>query len=98
MLNILGYMVDRADLGVAVEAADRVLLDVAVAAVDLDGLLGRFDGEAARDQLRLGGGQREGLAGVLLERGAPGQQAGGLDLVREVGDLRLDRLERRDRL
>ena len=76
LLDLVGALADREDLGVAVEAADRVLLDVAVAAVDLDRLLGRPDREAAGDQLRLGGGQGERLAGVLLQRGAPGRAAG----------------------
>ena len=98
LLDLVGALADREDLGVAVEAADRVLLDVAVAAVDLDRLLGRSDREAAGDQLRLRGGEGERLAGVLLQRGAPGEQAGGLDLGGEVGDLRLDRLELGDRL
>ena len=62
LLHLVGALADREDLGVAVEAADRVLLDVAVAAVDLDGLLGRADREPAGDQLRLRGGQRERLA------------------------------------
>ena len=34
LLDLVGALADREDLGVAVEAADRVLLDVAVAAVD----------------------------------------------------------------
>src|SRR4051794_27582902 len=39
LLDLVGALADGEDLRVAVEAADRVLLDVAVAAVDLDGLL-----------------------------------------------------------
>src|SRR6187549_2643516 len=74
LLDLVGALADREDLGVAIEAADRVLLDEAVAAVDLHRLLGRFDREAAGDQLRLGGGEGERLAGVLLQRGPPGQQ------------------------
>src|SRR5262245_47994958 len=59
LLHLVGALADGEDLGVAVEAADRVLLDVAVAAVDLDGLLGRADGESACDQLGLSRGQGE---------------------------------------
>src|SRR6201999_3675250 len=65
LLHLVGALADRQDLGVAVEAADRVLLDVAVAAVDLDGLLGAAHGQPAGLQLRLRGGHREVAAGVL---------------------------------
>src|SRR6185369_1173878 len=47
LLHLVGALADREDLGVAVEAADGVLLDVAVAAVDLHGLLGRTHREPA---------------------------------------------------
>src|SRR5215207_3312038 len=98
LLHLVGALADREDLGVAVEAADRVLLDVAVAAVDLDGLLGGAHGEPAGLELGLGGGEAEGLAGVLLEGGLVGEQARGLDLGRHVGELGLDRLVLGDRL
>src|SRR5215204_2068636 len=65
LLDLVGALADGEDLGVAVEAADGVLLDVAVAAVDLDGLLGAADREPAGLELGLGGRQREVLAGVL---------------------------------
>ena len=65
---------------VAVEPADRVLLDIAVAPVDLDGLLGRPHGEAAGDQLRLGGRERERLAAILEQGRAVDEESGGLDL------------------
>ena len=66
LLDLVGALADREDLRVAVEAADRVLLDVAVAAVDLHGLLGAAHRQAAGLELRLGGGQREVAPGVLL--------------------------------
>jgi hypothetical protein len=66
--------------------------------VDLDGLVGRVDGEPAGLQLRLGGSQAEVLALVLQPGGAVGQQPGGLDLGSEIGELGPDRLELRDRL
>ena len=72
LLDLVGALADREDLGVAVEAADRVLLDVAVAAVDLDRLLGRPDREPAGDQLRLGGGEGERLA-ARPSRARPGR-------------------------
>src|SRR3954451_13549716 len=42
-LDLAGALEDRVDLGVAVPALDRVLAGVAVAAEDLDGLLGDPD-------------------------------------------------------
>src|SRR6476469_10571920 len=53
LLDLVGALADREDLRVAVEAAHGVLLDVAVAAVYLHGLLGAADGEAAALELRL---------------------------------------------
>src|SRR5918994_7451792 len=72
LLHLVGALADREDLGVAVEAADRVLLDVAVAAVDLHGLLRRAHREPTGLQLRLGGSERERPSRVLLERGLVG--------------------------
>src|SRR5438874_10654202 len=69
LLDLVGPLADREDLCVSVEAADRVLLDVAVAAVDLDRLLARAHGEPAGLQLCLSGREREALATVLLDRG-----------------------------
>ena len=48
LLHLVGALADGEDLGVAVEAADGVLLDVAVAAVDLHGLLARPSPRAGR--------------------------------------------------
>ena len=69
LLDLVGALADGEDLRVAVEAAHRVLLDVAVAAVDLHGLLGAAHRQAAGLELGLGGGQREVPARVL--RAAP---------------------------
>src|SRR5918992_4338632 len=80
LLDLIGALADGEDLRVAVEAADGVLLDVAVAAVDLHRLLGRAHRQAARLQLRLRRRQAEGAAGVLLARRLVGQEPGGLDL------------------
>ena len=71
---------DRQDLGVSVEAADGVFLYEAVAAVDLDRLLGGPDCQATGDQFCLGGGEGEVLPAVLFDRGLVGQEPGGLDL------------------
>src|SRR5947207_11440799 len=85
LLDLVGALADGEDLGVAIEAADGVLLDVAVAAVDLHSLLRRPHGEAAGDQLRLGGREGEGLAAVLEDRRPVDEQARGLALRRDVG-------------
>src|SRR6188472_251542 len=98
LLHLVGALADGEDLGVAIEAADRILLDEAVAAMDLYRLLRRPDREAAGNQLCLGSGEGERRARVLLQRRSPGEQAGRLDLSREIGDLGLDRLELGDRL
>src|SRR5450756_380712 len=47
LLDLVGALADREDLRVAIEAAHRVLLDEAVAAVYLHGLLGAAHGQAA---------------------------------------------------
>ena len=59
LLDLVGPLADREDLRVAVHAADRVLLDVAVAAVDLHGLVGAAHRQAAGLELRLRGGEAE---------------------------------------
>ena len=98
LLYLVRALPDRQDLRVAVEAADRILLDVPVAAVDLHRLLGGPDRKPTADQLRLGGGERVPLAPILLHRGPVGEQPRGLDLRGDVRDLALDRLVLGDRL
>src|SRR5579884_2766776 len=66
LLHLVGALADGQDLGVAVEAAHGVLLDEAVATVDLHGLLGRAHGQPPGLELGLGGGERELTLGVLL--------------------------------
>jgi len=53
------------DLGVAVEAADRIPLDVAVAVMDLHGLVGGPHRQPPALELRLGGGEGEVGPGLL---------------------------------
>src|SRR5918996_1554425 len=77
LLDLVRALADREDLGVAVETADRVLLDVAVAAVDLHRLLAAAHRQPPRLELRLRGGEREAAAGVLEQRRLVGEQAGG---------------------
>src|ERR1700710_1793224 len=79
-LDLAGPLVELHDLCVAHQFLDRVLLDEAVAAVDLDGVGGdlhrRVGGEA------LGHRGDAAVADALgeQERGGPGQQAAPLDL------------------
>src|SRR5689334_2916788 len=62
LLYLVRALADGEDLGIAVEAADGILLDVAVAAVDLHGFVGGAHREAACLELRLCRGQAELLA------------------------------------
>src|SRR3954471_14657522 len=98
LLNLIRPLADREDLRVAVEATDRVLLDVAVAAVDLHRLVGCLHCQSPRLQLRLRRDEAEVAPLVLQPSRLVREQSGCLDLGREVGQLRLDRLEARDRL
>src|SRR5256885_10146424 len=93
LLDLVGALADRQDLRVAVEAAHRVLLDVAVAAVDLHGLLARPHREPSRLELGLRRREAEVAARVLLERGLVDEQAPCLDLGANVRVLGLDGLE-----
>src|SRR5439155_7650158 len=80
LLDLVGALADREDLGVAVEAAHGILLDVPVAAVDLHRLLGAAHGQAPRLELGLGGREGEVVLGVLLASGLVHEQARRLDL------------------
>src|SRR4051794_32167628 len=78
LLNLIRALADREDLRVAVEAADRVLLDEAIAAMDLNRLFACANGHAPRLELRVGSGEREGAALVLQPRGLVREHARGL--------------------
>src|SRR5690348_5189176 len=69
LLHLVGALADGEDLRVAVHAAHGVLLDVAVAAVDLHGLLRAAHRQTPRLQLGLRGRQREVAPLVLEPRG-----------------------------
>src|SRR3954466_8986439 len=84
LLYLIRPLADREDLRVAVEAADRVLLDVAVAAVDLHRLVGRLDCQPSGLQLRLRCHQAEVAPLILEPCGLVGKQTSRLDLRGQV--------------
>src|SRR5882757_3588901 len=80
-LDLARAFEQRVDLGVAVPLLDREVAAVAVAAADLDRLLGDLDRDFARFQLghRAFGFLELAAVAALPER-APDQRAGGFDL------------------
>src|SRR3954471_15300181 len=97
-LDLRGALADQQQRRVAVEALDLVLLRVAVAAVDAEALLDALLAGLGGEQLGHPGLEVGALAGVLHPRRFAGDEAGGLDLRRHVGELELDRLVLGDRL
>src|ERR1700759_3092599 len=97
-LDLGGPLADQKERGVTVEALDLVLLRVAVAAVDAEGVLDVFLAGLRGEELRHPGLEVGALAGVLHPRRLAGDQAGALEPRRHVGDLELDRLVLADRL
>src|SRR5436305_14645532 len=93
LLDLAGALVDLGDAGVAEVALDVVLLGVAVAAVDLQRLVGDPLGHLGGEQLGLGGFEGVALLVLLGPRRLPGEQAGGVELGRHVREVELDRLE-----
>src|SRR5215204_7771608 len=91
-LDLGGALPDQQQRCVAVEPLDLVLLGVAVAAVDAEGLLDDLLAGLRREQLGHSGLYVRALARVLHASGLERQQPGGLDLGAHVGELELDRL------
>src|SRR6266540_3573266 len=92
-LDLARALEQGVDLGVAVPFLDREVADVAVAAADLDRLLGDLDRHLAG--LELGHrafGPGELAAVAALPQRLPDQRPGGLDLGRHVGQHEGDRL------
>src|SRR2546423_1898814 len=96
-LHVGSALVDRADLGVAPELLDGVVLDEAVAAVEFNRTRGDSFRDARRVELRHRGLLDEGESGVLHARGVVDQKARGLDVGRHLRELELDGLELVDR-
>src|SRR5882757_6063749 len=91
-LDLGGPLADQEERGIAVEALDLVLLRVAVATVDAEGVLDVFLPRLRGQELRHAGLEVGALAGVLHPRRFAGDQAGRLQARRHVGELELDRL------
>src|SRR5690349_23509544 len=79
-LDLARALADQQQRGVAVQALDLVLLRVAVAAVDAEGVLDDLLAGLRREQLRHAGLDVRALAGVLHPGGLEREQAGGLGL------------------
>ena len=96
--DLAGAAVDAVDPVVRVQPGDRVLVDVAVAAVQLQAPVDDAGGDLGAEQLGrrgVGGGQ---LAGVVRLQGAVDDGLGRVDLGLAGGQLELGVLERGDRL
>src|SRR5665213_3076863 len=92
-LDLARALEDGEDLRVTVPALDWVLAYVAVAAHDLDGLIGHVHGSLAGVELgHRALARRELLAVGAHPRGPPHQQAGGVDAGLHVGQLEGDGL------
>src|SRR4051812_11345104 len=98
LLDLAGALVDLGDGGVAEVALDVVLLGVAVAAMDLQRLVGDALRHLGGEELGLRRLEGVALAAVLGPGRLPGEEAGGVDLRRHVREVELDRLEIRQRL
>src|SRR6266498_5838168 len=96
-LDLRGALVDLVQLGVPHQLLDRVLLHVAVAAENLDGVGRDLHADVGREPLRIAGLQRRAHALIDHPRGLPAEQARRLDLGRHVGDQEVDSLVHGDR-
>src|SRR3954465_1760268 len=97
-LDLRGALADQQQRRVAVEPLDLVLLRVAVAAVDAEAFFDAVLAGLRGEELGHPGLEVGALAGVLHPRRFAGDEAGGLELGRHVGELELDRLVGGDRL
>src|ERR687898_1469147 len=97
-LDLRGAFVDLEQLRVAHELLDRVLLDVAVAAEDLDCVGRDLHCHVGCEPLRERRLEGRALAVVEQPGGLPDEEARGLDLGRHVRDHEVDALVHRNRL
>src|SRR4051812_6553277 len=96
-LDVARALADLGELRVAQEAPDRVVLDVAVAAMEQQRRVRRSAGDLRRVELRLRGREPVVPSLVAQPRRPIDEGPGRLDLRRHVGDAKGDRLERADR-
>ena len=98
LLDLRGALVQGRHADVAEVALDRVVVDVARAAVDLDrGVGAARPPPRSRTAWRSRSPSCSGLPGVLEEAGAPDEHPRGVGLHHHVGDHRLHELEAGDR-
>src|SRR4051794_38128650 len=93
LLDLRGPLVQRRHPGVAQVTLDRVVVDVAGAAVDLDRQVRALDRRLRRVQLRDRGLGRVRLLFILEQAGAEDQHPGGIAAQDHFGDHLLDQLE-----
>src|SRR5690606_5631555 len=91
--DLAGAAVDAVDPVVRVQAGDRVLVHVAVAAVQLEAAVDDAVGDLGAEQLGAGGLGGGELAGVQGLGGAVGDGLGGVHLGLAGGQLELGVLE-----
>ena len=97
-LHIRRSLVDRADLGVAIEFLHRVVLRVPVPAMQLERERRDALGDLGRDQLRHRAFQRNVASRVFQSRRVVNQQSRPFQLGARLCELKLYRLELADRL
>src|SRR6266480_1143410 len=95
--DLVGAGADPVEANVAVGALELVLLHVAVAAEDLDALVGDLAADAGREQLHLGDLTDRVLAIGVAPRDHVVELLGGLDLGGHLRELVPDGLEAADR-
>src|SRR6478736_9696021 len=97
-LDVAGALVDLADAHVAIDAFDREVSHIAIAAMDLDRVRAHTLGHFRCKKLRHRGFLQARQARVSQARRMPGELPGGFDLRSHVGEPKTDRLMLDDRL
>ena len=92
LLDLAGALSDGAQLDVSVELLHRIVLDVAITTVNLDGLVRHAAAHLGAVELGQAGGLAVGQVRVLQVGGLLDEQAGGLDLHLHVRQLEADGL------
>src|SRR5581483_2722719 len=95
-LDLAGAFADGAQLGVAIKLFDRIILDEAVSAVNLDSFIRHPHGDFGSIQLGHGGFLVDVRARILEPGRAQREQPRRFDVGGHIGQLVLNRLEFRD--